>query len=430
MFRGKTILLCAGLIAGSLSVKAQLFYNSGANVAVTGGGVLYIDGATENAGGLFSNAGTTTIIGYFRNGALATGGSSTGIYKVFGDWENNSTFTADQSSVILNGNAQQITGSQITTFYQLELQSAGSVKSQTLDANVSELLKLNDCELATKDYKMFVQNVSSAAIARNNGFVSSTGPGRLIRSTNSTDSYLFPTGWNDNNTIYYRPVQISPSVTDAQSFSVRMAYGDATLEGYDVSTKSGIVTRVNPKFFHLIKQIGGTTPSALSIFYDQVNDGLWSSIGRWQTVPEWEDLMTTTLTAGSPLSYRTKGDWIDNGDEPHALINSKDSFNVWNFPNVFAPGTSDPNNSSFHIIDNLNLVIVQDMKIFDRWGEKVFDSQSDGTTCTFGINTTPCWNGYYRNKLQGMGNYVYVADIKVISTGDTKHATGNLSLIW
>src|SRR5437763_324508 len=108
----KHLFLFAGLF-GSLYSQAQLFYNNGADVAVTGGGVLYIDGATENAAGLFSNAGTTTIVGYFRNGSTATGGNSTGIYKVFGDWENNSLFTADESNVILNGNAQQITGSQV-----------------------------------------------------------------------------------------------------------------------------------------------------------------------------------------------------------------------------------------------------------------------------------------------------------------------------
>ena len=53
--------------------KAQLFYNSGANVAVSGGGILFVDGALENAAGLFSNAGQTTVKGYFRNGSLAWG---------------------------------------------------------------------------------------------------------------------------------------------------------------------------------------------------------------------------------------------------------------------------------------------------------------------------------------------------------------------
>src|SRR5262245_15998834 len=95
----KFISLCLILALNLASLKAQLLYNNGADMAVTGGGVLWVDGAVENAAGLFSNAGQTTIRGYFRNGSLATGGNSAGEYIVYGDWENNNLFTADQSMV-------------------------------------------------------------------------------------------------------------------------------------------------------------------------------------------------------------------------------------------------------------------------------------------------------------------------------------------
>ena len=55
------------LIVAYTTVDAQLFYNNGTDVAVTGGGVLYVDGAVENASGLFSNAGQTWVKGFFRN---------------------------------------------------------------------------------------------------------------------------------------------------------------------------------------------------------------------------------------------------------------------------------------------------------------------------------------------------------------------------
>lgn len=417
-------------LLADLTANAQLFYNNGADVAVTGGGVLYIDGATENAFGLLSNAGETTIVGYFRNGSLATGGSAAGVYKVFGDWENNSQFTADQSNVILYGNNQLITGTQVTTFHDLSLLTSGAVKTQTIDANVNNILHLNDCELATTDYKMEVTDPASAAITRHNGFVSSTGPGRLVRATNSLNTYLFPTGWNDHSKIYYRPVEISPTVADPQSFKVRMAFGDATLEGYDVQVTAKDVIGVNTKFFHLIKQVGGTTPSALSIYYDEQKDGIWGSIGRWQTVPEWEDLTQTDLTTAYPLSHRTKMGWTDNGQEPHALINVQNNEQLYNFPNVFNPNSNDPYNASFHIINQLDKVILLNLKIFDRWGEVVFDSDRDGTTCPFDGSNTYCWNGFYRNKLQPMGNYVYMGSVKIKSTGEIRQASGNLALLW
>src|SRR3954467_2824434 len=122
------------------SLKAQLLYNNGADVAVTGGGILWVDGAVENAAGLFSNAGQTTVKGYFRNGSLATGGNSRGEYIVYGDWENNNLFTADQSIVRLTGNSQLITGTSVTTFHDLSLETFGAIKRQTLDAFTSHQL--------------------------------------------------------------------------------------------------------------------------------------------------------------------------------------------------------------------------------------------------------------------------------------------------
>jgi gliding motility-associated-like protein len=413
--------LLGSLLFSASLLNAQLLFNNGANIAVTGGGVLFVDGAVENAHGLLSNAGQTTVRGYFRNGSTATGGGAAGEYIVLGDWENNNTFTADQSNVRLKGNNQLITGTQATTFYDLTLETANSVKTQTLDANVNHLLVLNDCELATGENKMTVLNPVAASVTRGTGFVSSTGAGRLVRSANATSTYLFPTGWNNNGTVYYRPVEIVPSVTDAQSFAVRMAYGDPSLEGYDVNTKAGNVIDVNTKFFHLIKQFNSTSSSALSIYYDAATDGNWGSIGRWQGLPHWEDLLFTTATVASPLSHITKTAWLDNSNEPHALINAKEIEAFFNFPNVFAPGGSNPDNQTFHIINNLGLAEVQSLTIFNRWGEPVFDSARDGKTV---------WDGTYQGQLQPMGNYVYMATVKIPGTGEIKKAEGNLSLLW
>jgi gliding motility-associated-like protein len=434
----KRFLLFGVLYIMLIPLQAQLFYNNGAQVKVTPGGVLFVDGATENAYGLFSNSGQTTVVGYFKNESLATGGDTTGInttdsgvYNIYGDWINDDVYMRDRSTVNLTGNAQKITGSQVTTYYDLALLNQGSVKTQTLDANVTDLLALNDCELATSYYKMTVLTPFVGAIERVNGFVSSLGPGRLVRAANTTETYLFPTGWDDNGDIYYRPVELTPTVADTQSFAVRMAYDNPTNEGYDVNTDAPNVTGVNTKFFHLIKQFVATDTAALSIYYDQIKDGAWGSIGRWQNVPEWEDLGNTTLTTAYPLSHRTKADWFDNGNEAHALINIKDTTELlYNFPNVFDPNSNDPLNTSFHVIDQFDKVTVEELRIYDRWGELVFDGNRDGITCPFYGEQTYCWDGKYHGQMQMMGNYVYVANVKIKSTGQMKTATGNVGLLW
>lgn len=408
------------LSLGFCTLNAQLLYNNGEDVAVKGGGILYVDGAVENANsGNFINAGQTTVKGFFRNGALATGGGTNGEYIVYGDWENNNTFTADQSVVRLRGAAQLITGSQETSFYDLALENGG-IKTQTLDAYTTHLLAFNSSELATTDFKMTVSNPSPAAVTRLSGFVSSTGPGRFVRNANSTNVYLFPTGWRYNGVVYYRPVEFTPSTNDLESFSARMGWGDATAEGYDVSTKAGNVSVVNTKFFHLLKQYGSAAPADLSIYYLPVQDSTWNSIGRWQVVPQWEDLTGVNVNQGAPYFYNTKTGWTDNGDEPHVLINAREAEVLFNFPNVFSPD-GDGTNDFFGIINQLNLVTLEDLKIFNRWGEPVFDSQRDGKQD---------WDGYYQGKLQIMGNYVYIAQVKINSTGDIKTARGNLSLLW
>ncbi len=123
-----TLSIC---LLGITRLNAQIFYNNGSQVAVTPGGVLYVGGAAENAYGLLSNAGQTTIVGYFRNGSTATGGDTTSYYNVYGDWENNNIFIANQDNVVLKGTAQNITGTAVTTFYNLNLQTTGTVKTMS-----------------------------------------------------------------------------------------------------------------------------------------------------------------------------------------------------------------------------------------------------------------------------------------------------------
>lgn len=440
ILRKINLTLITGLL-GLVSVHAQLLYNSGSQIAVTGGGVLYVEGAVENAAGLFSNAGYTTVNGYFRNEGTATGGgAATGVYYVSGDWENNNTFNADKSEVSLIGANQNITGSQPTTFYNLTLNSSGSVKTQTINASVLHTDSINDCESATGDYDLFILNTDTGAIVRNSGFVSSTGPGRLFRSTNSTNTYFFPTGFNNNGVIEFRPVEFTPTMADSEAYSVRFVYNDPTYEGYSRSIKAENVTAIDSVFYHLLKQHNSIAPATLSIYYDPAVDGNWNSIGRWQGIPEWQnldsanDVTSAAAVNAPPYNKMTKAFWMDNGNEPHALINGQEITVPFTFPNVFAPNGSDQsNNNTFHIINEGDLVTVQEMRIFDRWGILVYDGNRDGgtrVTPTSGTQPTYCWDGKFEGKLQPMGNYVYTASVKINETGKVKTVSGNLALLW
>ncbi len=420
---------------------AQTFYSNGAQVAVMGGARMIVksgsnpnDGSLENAnGGLFKNKGEVHIEGSFvnSNGTADGYAANTGQYIVLENWVNDATFTPDQSTVRLNGLNQQITGTSVTTFYNLTCNNTQTVKSQTIDANVAGTLTLNGNELATNANKMTVLNTSANAIVTSGGddaFVSSTGNGRLVRNTNSTDEYLFPLGWNNGGTPVKREVSFVPSDANAHSYEARFAFntGSATTttdDGYNITTKESSVDAVNDKFYHLLSA-SDNTPANLSVFFDVANDGNWFSVGRWEGAPQWTDLQNTNIAPASPRAKAVRAAWIDNSSAPHALVNPQ-SGDDFAFPNAFVPGATDPSvpveNRGFTVINNMGKVTVDELMVFNRWGEMVFNSKRDGT------NT---WDGMYQGKLQQQGNYTYLAKLRKITGEAIPPVSGNLSLIW
>ena len=98
---------------------------------------------------------------------------------------------------------------------------------------------------------MFVLTPNINAVTRTTGFVSSLGLGRLVRTTNSINDYLFPVG-SSLITNRYRPIIARPSSIAIQEIQVRMANVDATSEGFDRNVKNPQICIVNPLYYHLM----------------------------------------------------------------------------------------------------------------------------------------------------------------------------------
>ncbi len=82
------------------------------------------------------------------------------------------------------------------------------------------------------------------------------------------------------------------------------------------------------------------------------------------------------------------------------VIDSACSCNVW-VPEAFSPSNKDGKNDNFFIVTECPLVEYK-LKIFDRWGEIVF--QSDDYTAV--------WNGEYKNDLVPLGMYLFMAEFR------------------
>ncbi|MBI4648008.1 MAG: gliding motility-associated C-terminal domain-containing protein [Bacteroidia bacterium] len=315
------VLLCQSIFIYNLS--AQLFYNNGALFFTNNDAIVYVDGqVSNNNSGIIQNTGSFTIKDNFINNAAAGGD---GIYKISGDWLNNDTFSSDAGKVLLEGDAQLISGAVSTVFNILELTGTG-IKMLTLDTYVDSFLILNDRELATGDDTLFIITTRLNAISYSTGFVSSITGGCLARITSLDSAYMYPVG-SSQGTARFRPVEIAPASSDTNIFTVRLANNDATNDGYDRNRIDSTFCMANPAFYHLIGRRTGIDSASLTIFFNEADDGPWHGIAQWNTAPDtlWENTGFTSLTPDI-LTGITKPGWNDFNNEPYILIRT--SLNV------------------------------------------------------------------------------------------------------
>lgn len=450
----KIILFCLANVL-LYCADGQTFVNNGAVVVLTQGAEMIVktDGFTPGSGsleniagstGIFRNAGTLYIEGGFVNtSGVADGfGTNTGQYRIQGDWENDSIFTADQCTVVLYGTNQVIKGvldnttPNPTTFYNLVDTLAGSVKTQEVDAYVTDTFTMYSSEHATGNHFLTILRPSPDAIyiptsELNGAFVSSTGNGRLVRNTNQKAEYIFPTGINEGGP-KIREASITPSTTQPLIYSVRFAdyafnTNTTTTDGYDTIRKALSVGEVNDVYYHLISSNGSTAPADYTIFFDPAIDWHWTSMARWQIVPQWQDFQNTEGLAdprGTGRVKIAKIALVPNADTVFALVDSIVHKADFAFPTAFvAEGQGiAPENTYFTIINQADLVTLQELSVFNRWGEMVFDSKRDGNKA---------WYGHFNGKLQPQGNYVYRAVVTNNTSGKQYPlVTGNVALLW
>ena len=253
------------------TTMAQLFVNDGQTVFSDPGAVIFVDGGVLNQGsGTFDNSGTLVITG---------------------DWTNNAGnlgfVAANPGLVNLAGAAQNIDGSDVTQFNNLAISGTG-IKTQSINAMVEDSLALNDRELATDNFTLFVLNTDTGAITRTSGFVSSLDTGKLSRNTLSTEPYLFPVG-SSIGTPRYKQVIITPNSALAHTFTVRMANVDATTEGFDRNINDSTLCIINPDFYHRINRTSGAGTADITVYFDDVMDNNYTDITHWQNLPRWEN---------------------------------------------------------------------------------------------------------------------------------------------
>ncbi len=272
------VLTCLAVSAAN----AQMLSNQGALISVKSNAFVSVHGNTLNdKGGTFDN--------------------SNEIY-CYGDWQNDANNTAfvsrGEGVVYLTGDNQIIKGTSITQFYDLQLQATGT-KYAEIDVHVDGELQLNDREFSVDTHTVHVFNTALNAVEHNQnssgtwGMISALGNGGLARNTANTTNYFYPMGSNVG-TPRFRPIMISPTSTANNTYKVRLANVDATVEGWDRSLKAFEVCEVNPVYYHRISHLQGNDAANIGIFYDPVQEGNYEAIGKWGVANLWQK--TSDLT--------------------------------------------------------------------------------------------------------------------------------------
>lgn len=290
-----------------------LIVNDGSLIQVESGALVTIQGGLINR----------------DNGANIGRIDNWGLVTLTGDWTNNSTGNAfinsSPGTTEFMGVAQLITGTTTTNYYNLTLSGSG-IKTLNINTICEGTLALNDRELNTQGYWIHVTNPDPGAITRTGalnstpvqGFVSSTGVGRLRRNTNSSSTYLFPVG-SSFGSPRFRPVILTPTDGSANTYAVRFVNNDPTIDGYSTALKDPNIGTVNPYWYQKINGLVGTTQPDITLFFDNVADNILAMPSTLMTqwaynAPpvQWRAISGVFLSGvvSPALSSVTKAAWV------------------------------------------------------------------------------------------------------------------------
>lgn len=379
-----------------------------------------------NNGASMSNTNLAFVINgnviHQNNGSIANSGN----FYIRGNWTNNNSsdniFTSGPNGwVHLDSGVQTIGGSMPTHFNNLNLAGTGTKQLMGVDVEIEDTLALNDHEFDAGDNTVLVLATDTAIITRTSGFVSSTNDGGLSRNTLSTSSYFFPVG-SSLGTARFRPVDITPNEVSANTFKVRMANVDPASEGFDPSLKEAIVGDINPDFFHKINRTSGVDKADVTIYYNDTADGTadYDILAYWENIStEWKNPGLAATTSKYGLSGLTKASFENFTSDPSLIpfalaVNVELSTNVF-VANVFSPN-GDGNNDVLHILGKGITEI--EFIIYNRWGEKVFETTDIATG----------WDGTYKGSPMNIGVFVYYIKGK-LKDGKEIIKKGNVTLL-
>lgn len=417
----------------SLITIAQptVFYNDGAAIGVVPNTIVWVGGdITNKTSGTIDNQGDIHLTG---------------------DWTNDGTgscLTPTTGTIILDGTTQSIQGTTPTTFNNLDFQGVGT-KTLNVDATVggtSGILNLHANAFDLNGYTCTITNPSSAAIVNAGGYMISettTSPyGRVqwdIGSTN--DIFTIPFGTTTGAAIPFI-YDVATAGSAGGNISVATYPTNTTASPNNRPLPNGVTDLNDPtvtesaektvdRFWIVDVNNFSTNPIAdLTFTYQDLewdalsgstNVIIEDSLQAWR----WDGSQWGNQTIGAPViaSNTVVAPGVDYSG-PWTLrtrITNDSVITVacgdFKVPNAFSPN-SDGHNDLLTLHGWASCVSDFSIIIFDRWGEKVFET----------TNPANAWDGSYKGSSMSPGVFVYYLNAKA-NTGENLTRKGNISLI-
>jgi gliding motility-associated-like protein len=106
----------------------------------------------------------------------------------------------------------------------------------------------------------------------------------------------------------------------------------------------------------------------------------------------------------------------------NVTVEEEEPVTVVTIPNIFSPN-GDGANDDFYIYTNDPEVVINSFRIYDRWGNQVFNNETPYTP----FDTQITWDGTMNGSVVQPGVYVYV--LELVEDGRTKVRSGDITIL-
>jgi gliding motility-associated-like protein len=149
---------------------------------------------------------------------------------------------------------------------------------------------------------------------------------------------------------------------------------------------------------------------------DLLNSINWTPVATVSDPTQLVTILSPAATTNYILTISKDGCIIS--DTVSVTVREKDDFRIV-IPTGFAPDTDGPTvNNTFKPIINDNFITITTLKIFNKWGQVVYDSPAKTG-----------WDGTFDGAIQPAGAYVYILEYKDKSKADAVQVSGEIVLV-